>query len=128
LKQWETFRANPDLLERRNQAVGEGGKRWRKENPEKNQARIEAFRQSIQRSREENPDKWERVGAINSVLIRKLREENPEEFKEGARKGGVIAGNQKWQCTVTGKVLGPGPLTQYQRARGIDPSNRVRIE
>jgi len=34
----------------------------------------------------------------------------------------------KWMCTVTGKVSTAGPLTCYQRARGIDPSNRIKLE
>ena len=35
--------------------------------------------------------------------------------------------SQKWRCLVTGHVSPPGPLTSYQRARGIDPELRVRI-
>jgi hypothetical protein len=31
-------------------------------------------------------------------------------------------------CLVTGFTTTPGALTGYQKARGIDPSNRVRIE
>jgi hypothetical protein len=52
-----------------------------------------------------------------------------------ARLGGLAAGSdaaarlntQRWKCTVTGHISTPGPLTNYQRARGIDPSNRVLI-
>jgi hypothetical protein len=52
-----------------------------------------------------------------------------------AHLGGIETGHQaaerlnsqKWQCTVTGKVSTPGPLTTYQKARGIDPSNRIQI-
>jgi hypothetical protein len=52
-----------------------------------------------------------------------------------AHLGGMATGlqaaerlnSQKWQCTVTGKVSTPGPLTVYQKARGIDPSNRIQI-
>lgn len=40
--------------------------------------------------------------------------------------GGVAASKQRWECTVTGKVSAAGPLTGWQKARGIDPSNRVR--
>ncbi len=35
--------------------------------------------------------------------------------------------SQRWRCTVTGHESTPGPLTIYQRSRGIDPSNRIRI-
>jgi hypothetical protein len=31
------------------------------------------------------------------------------------------------RCTVTGFETTPGALTGYQKARGIDPSNRIRI-
>ncbi len=40
--------------------------------------------------------------------------------------GGSTAAKQKWECTVTGKITAAGPLTQWQRARGIDTSNRIR--
>ena len=35
--------------------------------------------------------------------------------------------SQRWMCTVTGFITNPGSLTHYQKARGIDPINRVRI-
>jgi general stress protein YciG len=47
----------------------------------------------------------------------------PEQRSEISRKGS----NQKWQCTVTGFISSPGSLSKYQRARGIDTSNRIRI-
>jgi hypothetical protein len=45
-----------------------------------------------------------------------------------ASEMGRKAGRQRWQCTVTGKITTPGALTMYQKARGIDPSNRIRIK
>jgi hypothetical protein len=47
----------------------------------------------------------------------------PEQRSEATRKGS----NQKWQCTVTGFISSPGSLSKYQKARGIDTSNRVRL-
>ena len=52
-----------------------------------------------------------------------------------AHLGGIAAGpaaakrinSTRWKCTVTGKISTPGPLTTYQKARGIDPSNRIQI-
>ena len=35
--------------------------------------------------------------------------------------------SQKWKCLITGHVSTPGPLSLYQRARGIDPKLRVRL-
>jgi hypothetical protein len=34
---------------------------------------------------------------------------------------------QKWMCTVTGHISTAGPLTRYQKARDINPSNRIQI-
>jgi hypothetical protein len=36
--------------------------------------------------------------------------------------------SQKWMCLETGYITTSGPLTAYQRKRGIDPSNRRRIK
>jgi hypothetical protein len=47
----------------------------------------------------------------------------PEQRSEAARK----ASSQKFQCTVTGFITNAGGLSMYQRARGIDTSNRVRV-
>lgn len=44
--------------------------------------------------------------------------------KESAKKQHV----QRWMCTVTGYVTTPAPLSRYQKARGIDPSNRIRLQ
>jgi general stress protein YciG len=77
-----------------------------------------------------------------------------EERSEAGKKGGKISGtnhklngtgcfkltkeerievtkktnSQKWMCTETGHITTSGPLTNYQRARGIDTKNRVRIK
>ena len=32
-----------------------------------------------------------------------------------------------YRCTITGKITTSGPLTGWQRARGIDTSNRVKV-
>jgi hypothetical protein len=42
-------------------------------------------------------------------------------------RGGSTTGAQKFQCLVTGKVSTPGPLTLWQKTRGIDTSLRVRV-
>ena len=43
--------------------------------------------------------------------------------KRGAKK----TNSQKWRCLETGFITNPGNLTQYQKARGIDTSSRIRI-
>jgi hypothetical protein len=51
-----------------------------------------------------------------------------EQRSEAGKLGSKNTNSQKWQCTVTGYVTNAGALTIYQRKRGIDPSNRTRIE
>lgn len=56
-----------------------------------------------------------------------------DEEKQNARiQGGTIGSQklnkQKWKCLVTGYITTPGPLTGYQKRRGIDTSKRERIE
>ena len=59
-----------------------------------------------------------------SAITRKGRANmTPEQRSVVAR----IASTTKFQCTVTGYISTAGPLAQYQRARGIDASNRVKI-
>jgi hypothetical protein len=36
--------------------------------------------------------------------------------------------SQKWKCTITGYVSNAGGLSNYQKHRGINTSNRIRIE
>jgi hypothetical protein len=46
---------------------------------------------------------------------------------EQKSKGGKKSTSQRWQCTQTGHISNAGALSKYQRARGIDTSNRVRL-
>jgi len=52
----------------------------------------------------------------------------PEKASEARKKGLKTTNSRKYQCTVTGFISTPGPLSMYQKARRIDPSNRVRIK
>jgi hypothetical protein len=52
---------------------------------------------------------------------------SPEQKKENAKKGAQAVHSQKWQCAVTGHITTPGALTRYQKKRGIDTKNRIRI-
>ena len=51
----------------------------------------------------------------------------PEQKSENGKRGGTISSTQRWECTETGYITTSGPLTLYQRKRGIDTSKRVRI-
>jgi hypothetical protein len=75
--------------------------------------------------------------------IAKKRDANmsPEERSERTKKGWLNVSEDKrkeratkashsrgrWQCTETGHISNAGALSQYQKARGIDTSNRIRI-
>jgi hypothetical protein len=50
-----------------------------------------------------------------------------EKMTEDGKKGGKIVCSQVWECTVTGHRSNPGGLSTYQKARGIDTSNHIRI-
>lgn len=47
-----------------------------------------------------------------------------EQLRENAKK----TNSQKWMCLETGFITTSGPLTRFQRKRGIDTSKRKRIE
>jgi len=58
----------------------------------------------------------------------KRREDSSNAGKIGGSKGGKMTSSQKWQCTETGYVSTAGGLTFYQKKRGIDTSNRIKID
>ena len=43
------------------------------------------------------------------------------------RKSASLVNSQRWMCVETGYITTSGPLTCYQRKRGIDTSKRRRI-
>ena len=47
----------------------------------------------------------------------------PENLGKGARNTNA----QIWECLKTGRRLPPGPLTKYQRSKGIDTKQRKRL-
>tara|TARA_R110000868_G_scaffold10326_1_gene50907 strand:- start:151 stop:924 length:774 start_codon:yes stop_codon:yes gene_type:complete len=66
---------------------------------------------------------------INGTGIYSLtKEQQIENGKNWGRKGAKKTNYQKWMCLETGFITNPGNLSQYQKARGIDKSKRVRIE
>ena len=63
-----------------------------------------------------------------SEAIRKGNLIRTSEQRSEIAKTAAIAGSKiKWQCTVTGFITNAGSLSSYQKARGIDTSNRIRI-
>ena len=68
----------------------------------------------------------EKVGQDNVQLQRGWFD--PEVHKKASQNGAKSQHKQQWMCTVTGYVTTPAPLSRYQKARGIDTSNRVRLK
>ena len=74
----------------------------------------------------EKNEEGKSVRAVNNAV--KGHGEKTEDGKsKRALRMVAVTNNQKWQCTVTGKVSTSGPLTLWQKARGIDTSLRVRV-
>jgi hypothetical protein len=62
-----------------------------------------------------------------SEVARKAQASLTPEQREKERERLAIFRSQRWQCTVTGFTANAGNLSRYQKARGIDTSNRVRL-
>lgn len=93
---------------------------------EKQKARAKATQTTLRN----NPDHFKDMG-------KKARDAEPYEVKaarakmipkEANDRGRALTNSRKYRCTVTGQVSTAGPLTRYQKARGIDPSNRELIQ
>lgn len=96
-KQWETLRANPELLNARNQKI----------------ANTSRERNSI-RSAHEAQLEW--------------RENNPAEYSASKRQASLAGKKYRYKCTITGHTSTASGLTRYQQHRGIDLSNRIRLQ
>jgi hypothetical protein len=94
----------------------------------------EQRRESVKRGHETlTPEqRSERSRKANATLTPEQRSERsrkanasktPEQRREIARKANSI----KFQCTETGHISNAGGLSSYQKARGIDTSNRIKI-
>jgi hypothetical protein len=63
-----------------------------------------------------------------SEISRKgIMKRTAEQRSEFARIGSIIANAIKFQCTITGFISNAGPLSIYQKARGIDTTKRIRL-
>ena len=56
-----------------------------------------------------------------------VHERTKEKMSEDGKKGAKNTNSQKWMCLETEYVTTAGPLTKYQKKRGIDTSKRVRL-
>lgn len=65
------------------------------------------------------------IGVQASERLHKERSEDGKSVR-----GVALAQNtnkQLWKCTITGHISNPGALANYQRAKGIDTKNRIKI-
>lgn len=85
---------------------------------------------------EQKSNVLKKASKIGGAIMGKRHKENgtgifslsKEEKLKVCSMGGKAINSQKWMCLETGYITSPGPLTSYQRARGIDTSKRKRIE
>lgn len=68
------------------------------------------------------------VGNQNKELNRGICGMSKKEKSDAGKKGSKNTNSQKWICLETGYVSTPGPLTLYQKSRGIDISKRKKYE
>ena len=66
-------------------------------------------------------------GEINKKLKLGVCGRSREQMTIDARKGGLKTNSQKWICLETGYISTPGPLSLYQKHRGIDISKRKKL-
>jgi hypothetical protein len=67
------------------------------------------------------------VGQKNKELNRGICGMTKDEKSEAGKKGSKITNSQKWICLETGYISTAGPLTLFQKKRGIDTLKRVKI-
>jgi hypothetical protein len=70
------------------------------------------------------PSTYERKVGVHG----RTKEQMSIDGKKGGEKAAKIINNQKWMCLETGYITTSGPLSIYQKNRGIDTSKRKRIE
>ena len=68
-----------------------------------------------------------KAGNNNKKLNRGICGMSVEEKSEAGKKGSKNTNNQKWICLETGYITTSGPLTLYQKKRGIDISKRKKL-
>jgi hypothetical protein len=75
------------------------------------------------RSKEKMTEDGKKGGARTKELGVGIFNLTLEQRRETTKK----LNTQKWKCLETGFITSPGPLTIYQKARGIDTSKRERL-
>jgi hypothetical protein len=73
------------------------------------------------------PRAYELGVGVHGRSKEQMTEDGKKGAAKGAKKGAEAQHKQRWQCTITGYVSTPCGLSGYQKAQGIDTSNRVRF-
>jgi len=117
-KQSESLKGVRKSVEhRKNLAKAQTGKKLPKETREK-----------MSKSRSGRKQSLEHTEKIRESLLRhKVSEKCRQVAKETSKRNFSRTNKDKYRCLVTGKVSTSGPLTGYQKARGIDPKLREKI-
>jgi hypothetical protein len=79
-------------------------------------------------TREEKTVIGKKAGKISYEKGVGLFNRSKEKHSEDSKKGIKVTNSQKWQCTETGFTSNAGGLTHYQKKRGIDTSNRIKVD
>ena len=101
---------------------GKIGGKFTKEN------KVGIFRLTIEEMKENGKKGGKISGKMNKELKRGYFSQSKKELGEAGKLGSKVTNSQKWMCTETGYITTSGPLTAYQRKRGIDTTKRIRIE
>ena len=85
---------------------------------------------TVEQRRETSLRTWEQhkknnTGRASSEYQREMAKKR--KGSPNAKNSCKKVNSEKWRCTVTGYITTAGPLTSYQRSKGIDPSNREKI-
>ena len=66
-------------------------------------------------------------GKDNKKLKRGVFSLTKTELSDAGKIGSKLTNSQKWMCLETAFTTTSGPLTCYQKARGIDTSKRIKV-
>ena len=99
-------------------------KEWQERNSDVVEAQLERLKQASNKWRQENPEETRKKALNASNAADEWREKNYEEFLNHNRK----LAKMRYKCTVTGYESNAAGLSRYQKKRGIDPSNRIRLQ
>ena len=113
--------------------VLKGRRKFSEENPEwemeRTQKAIQGFKEWFSSLTEEELEQRSlQISEATKKAMSDLTPEKREVLVHNGRENAKKQHEQRWMCTVTGYITTPAPLSRYQKKRGIDPSNRIRIK